>query len=214
MVDNLFGLNRNINSFMFSGADATCANNGPYLGDTLIVDNIRWTSDLITSPLPVKLSSFTASLGTANVVKLSWHDETPSDQNSFEVQMSLDGRNFSKVGVVAGKTVLKDYSFNYPITGCGIRYFRLKFDGATYSNIIEVSIPCDIDIQGSKQSVRVYTKYSGGQLTLTNPSGQLLVRTVLSSGYSQVPVVVPAGLYIARFTDKQGNVVVQKIIIQ
>ncbi len=213
MVDNLFGLNRAINSFMFSGADATCANGGPYLGDTLIVDNIRWSSDLITSPLPVKLTLFTASLGTGNIAKLAWRDETPSDQNSFEVQVSLDGRNFWKTGTVAGKFSLKDYSFNYPIIGCGIRYFRLKFDGSTYSSPVYVTIPCDIDIQGDKQSVRIKVK-NAGTLILTNPGGQLLVKKAIPSGYSQITVTVSTGIYIATFVDAQGNSFVEKIIIK
>ena len=213
MVDNLFGLNRNINSFMFSGAESMCANNGPYLGDTLIVDNIRWSSDIISSPLPVKLTSFTASLGAGNMAKLNWRDETPSDKNSFEVQMSLDGRNFSKVGAVAGKASVKEYSFNHQLSGCGIRYFRLKFDGTTHSSPVYVTVPCDVDIQGDKQFVRVKTKHPG-IFELINPQDQTVARTVLAQGYHQIPAVVPTGLYIARFADKQGNVVVQKIIIQ
>jgi hypothetical protein len=213
MVDNLFGLNRAINSFMFSGADATCANGGPYLGDTLIVDNIRWSSDLITSPLPVKLTSFTAQLTAGNIVKINWHDETPSDQNSFEVQVSTDGRNFNAAGTVVGKSTLKDYSFSHPITGCGTRYFRLKFDGTKYSGIATVLVPCNINIQGSTQSLRIQTK-NPGTLFVTNSQGQILAKKALASGYSQVPLVAPVGIYIAKFVDKQSNIFVQKIVLQ
>jgi hypothetical protein len=213
MVDNLFGLNRAINSFMFSGSDATCANGGPYLGDTLIVDNIRWSSDLITNPLPVKLTYFSGQVGAGNIEKLSWHDETPSDQNSFEVQVSTDGRIFSKIGTVVERTGNKDYYFSYPIMGCGIKYFRLMFDGNKYSNTITLTVPCDIDIQGLNQSVYLRSKYSGTFILMT-PSCQIITKKALIAGYSEIPTNVPVGLYIAKFFDKQGNMFVKKILIQ
>lgn len=176
-------------------------------------DIADWVVKKQFSIVPVKLSLFTVSLEAGNMAKLRWYDETPADQNLFEVQMSLDGRNFSAVGSVKGKANVKEYSFSQPISGCGVRYFRLKFDGNTYSSIIPISIPCNVDIQGSKQSLRIQTKYPG-TLEVINPQGQIVVRTVLTAGYTQVPVSVPPGLYIAKFMDKQDNSVIQKIIIQ
>jgi hypothetical protein len=176
-------------------------------------DIADWVVKKQLSIVPVKLSLFTASLEVGSMAKLSWRDETPSDQNLFEVQMSLDGRNFSVVGSVKGKANVKEYSFSQPISGCGVRYFRLKFDGAKYSSVITVLAACDVSIQGLTQSLRIQTKHSG-TLLVVNPQGQIVVRTVLTTGYTQVPAVVPAGVYIAKFTDKQGNSVIQKIMIQ
>ncbi len=212
MFDDFFGLNRPINSFMFAGSDATCANSGPYLGDTLIVDNIRWSSDLLINPLPVHLSSFTVTLGLDKKVLLNWRDETPEDGVRFDVQVSTDGRSFQNVGQITEQGSRKDYSFVYPNTNCGQLYFRLAFEGK-YSEVRSVTIPCDVSLTSDSKSIRIQTKYPG-TLTLINPSGQTLARTVLASGYSQVPLSVPSGIYIAKFSGRTGEAFTQKVLVQ
>jgi hypothetical protein len=212
MFDDFFGVNRNINSFMFAGSDAQCANSGPYLGDTLIVDNIRWTSDFLAFSLPVHLSSFSAQLGGNKTVMLNWRDETPEDGVKFEVQMSTDGRNFRTVGQVTEQGSRKDYSFTYPTTDCGKLFFRLAFEGK-YSEIRSVTIPCDVSMISGNQSLRIQTTYSG-TLTITSISGQTLARTVLASGYRVIPLSLAPGMYIAQFIDTQGNRYTQKIVVQ
>ncbi len=214
MYDDFYGLNRNINSFMLAGSDAMCANSGPYLGDTLIVDNIRWTSDFIVSPLPVHLSDFDAHLNFGNEVLLSWQDQTPSNQNHYEVQMSNDGVYFSSIGMVIGNDYLNIYSFNYKANKCGQYFFRLRFDGNKYSEILPISIDCPgPKITAGKQVLNVTTN-TPGTLMLISTFGQTLSKTVLSRGYQQVRVAVPAGIYIARFVDSGGNTNTQKVFVQ
>lgn len=187
-----------------------------YVGGGFIQSNGNVASGIAKRQLgglPVKLTSFSGQFSVGNIAKLMWHDETPSDESSFEIQMSNDGRNFDKVGTVAGKSALKDYSFSYPIIGCGTRYFRLEFDGTKYSGVVTVSFPCDVDIYGLKQSIRVQLKYPG-TLALTTISGQVLFEKAVGIGDSHIPVRAPAGLYIVKFFDKQSNMFIKKILIQ
>lgn len=167
---------------------------------------------LMFSVVPVRLSLFTASLATNKNILLNWRDETPEDGVKFQVQMSTDGRNFRTVGQFTEQGSRKDYSFTYPSTDCGKLYFRLAFEGK-YSETRTVNIPCDVIITSDRQSLRIETKYPG-TITILNSSGQTIARTVLASGYSQVPLSVPGGIYIARFTDTKGNSYNQKILVQ
>lgn len=216
MFDNFFGLNRLINSFMFAGSDATCANGGPYLGDTLIVDNIRWTSDFTLFSLPVHLSSFTATLVNENSIILNWRDETPEDNVTFDVQWSNDAINFRSAGQITESANLKDYSFPCNYLGCGKLFFRLEYPQKgqkVYSEVRTVDIPCNISIIASIQAIQIDTKYAGN-IELFSSSGQVLMRRKLGYGHLEIPVSVPPGIYFARFIDVNGKLFTQKLFIR
>jgi hypothetical protein len=82
------------------------------------------------TPLPVELVSFTAAKRNGEVA-LAW--ETASEQNNtgFEVQSSVDGKNFEAVAFVASKngnaTSLQRYAYSHKTAGKeGLVYYRLK----------------------------------------------------------------------------------------
>lgn len=215
MFDDFYGLNRSINSFMFAGADAMCANSGPYLGDTLIVDNIAWTSDFTVNPLPVRLSRFNLQIvADKKEVKLSWEEMNPSDLNQYDVQMSTNGADFFTIGSVKGNDYTNAYSFVYKYVSCGVVYFRLKFDGNKYSEIRSESIPCAGPIiQGGKQMLSIDTKV-GGNVALISMLGQRYGTSIVGAGRSTKQVAVPPGIYIVQFVSADGKMFTQKISIQ
>lgn len=164
------------------------------------------------SIVPINLSSFTAKLSSRNKIDLNWVDQTPSNQNSFEIQMSKDGVNFFKVGTVKGNDYQNHYSFPYQLSGCGNYYFRLHYENK-YSEIRPIDLPCDgPKIVAGKQSILIDTKVPG-TLTIISPSGQKIqARTVLA--YETFPLSVSPGIYIVLFIDKDGNRSTQKVFIQ
>lgn len=163
-------------------------------------------------PLPVNLSSFTAQQSGNNVL-LSWRDETPEDNVKFQVQVSNDGRDFRSIGQVVERGDKKDYNFLYPNPDCGKLFFRLHFEN-NYSKIVPLNTPClGPKIIAGKQSLTIDTKLPG-TLILTNLYGQTVLRTVLTIGTSQVSLVVPTGLYLARFINKNSSVSNQKVLIE
>ena len=94
--------------------------------------------------LPVELLSFTGRLNGENA-KLEW--STASEQNSkgFEVEKSLDGINFRKIGFVtaAGNSnSIKNYTFTDPQRAVEFNYFRLKLvdidNTFEYSDVVMV----------------------------------------------------------------------------
>ena len=116
-----------------------------------LVSEGTWNS-LNTSPLPVELSSFTASVN-ANNVNLNWKTATEVNNNGFEIQRAISGQkseisNWEKIGFIKGhgnSSSPKEYSFtDKNITGGTKFIYRLKQidnDGAyKYSMEIEVEV--------------------------------------------------------------------------
>jgi len=101
-------------------------------------------------PLPVELSSFTASV-SGDGVKLNWSTATETTNSGWEVEqrLTVTGETglFRKVGFVAGKgttTEAQTYSFAVSGVKANLAEFRLKqidMDGkSTYSQILSVEV--------------------------------------------------------------------------
>jgi hypothetical protein len=98
---------------------------------------------LDTNPIPVELTSFTASV-TDNDVILNWTTASEINNHGFEVQKML-GNEFYSIGFVTGygtTTEVQSYSFVDRKVASGTHSYRLKqvdFDGGfEYSEVIEV----------------------------------------------------------------------------
>ncbi len=93
------------------------------------------------SPLPVNWVSFDASITTNNQVALHWETAAEINTNHFEVERSLDGQHYERIGIVtdetSGKYQLIDQSPNE-----GINYYRIKEvdeDGNfTFSKVVDI----------------------------------------------------------------------------
>ena len=93
--------------------------------------------------LPVELVSFNAKVVGAQV-QLSWSTATETNNAGFEIQRSIDNKEFVTIGYVEGKGTITErqtYSYVDNVSGRNF-YYRLKqvdFNGSfKYSNIIEV----------------------------------------------------------------------------
>jgi hypothetical protein len=96
-------------------------------------------------PLPVELTSFSASV-IANNVTLQWETATEINNNGFEIERNSSGE-FEHIGFVPGfgtTSEPKSYSFTDTDLQPGIHSYRLKqidYDGSfTYSKIVEAEI--------------------------------------------------------------------------
>ncbi|NUN10637.1 MAG: T9SS type A sorting domain-containing protein [Ignavibacteriaceae bacterium] len=93
------------------------------------------------TPVPVELTSFTASVTDGGVV-LNWSTATEVNNRGFEIEKSENG-NWNVIGYVEGNgtvTSTRNYTFT-DVTAPGKYSYRLKqidFDGSfTYSNAVE-----------------------------------------------------------------------------
>jgi hypothetical protein len=94
--------------------------------------------------LPIKLLSFTGKLQNENV-KLNWSTSFEQNSRGFEIEKSIDGINFRKIGFVAGacnSNTTRSYSFIDPQRAVEFNYYRLKLvdidNKLDYSDVVLV----------------------------------------------------------------------------
>ncbi len=103
--------------------------------------------------LPLSLLNFSGHIRNTDAV-LNWKTTNELNTANFEIQQSMDGRNYAMVGTVAAAGTSasdRNYSFtdrNITVHGSPVIYYRLKLndiDGKfTYSNIV----PLQINLKG------------------------------------------------------------------
>jgi hypothetical protein len=118
-----------------SGADATDLVNVQYrqrvLSGDMSVDGIRVATSWLEAPLPVELSSFSASV-VGNAVKLNWKTETEVNNYGFEIEryaLSAERQAWNKIGFINGNgnsNSPKSYSFVDDNVTAGKYSYRLK----------------------------------------------------------------------------------------
>ncbi len=108
------------------------------------------TTDVGGIVLPVEIGKFNASVQNNNVL-INWTTVSESNNAYFEIQRSLDGKQFKTIGKLAGKgtsSLANQYSFTDNAALSTIQYYRLKqvnFDGAyKYSTILTVQMNNDL----------------------------------------------------------------------
>jgi len=113
------------------------------------IDALRISTSWLQSPLPVELSSFSAST-IGSTVKLSWRTETEVNNYGFEIERKVGSGqssvgNFEKIGFVNGNgnsNSPEDYTFEDKMVESGKYSYRLKQidnDGQfEYSKTIEI----------------------------------------------------------------------------
>ncbi len=104
---------------------------------------VRLTSD---DPVPVELTSFTASTKNDNVI-LNWVTASETNNRGFEIERKTSNSAYTKIGFVNGNgsiTELNSYSFTDSKLISGVYTYRLKqidFDGTfSYSNEISAEV--------------------------------------------------------------------------
>jgi len=178
--------------------------------------------------LPVKLINFSA-LKQNELVKLTWSTAQEENSQLFDVERSINGINFTKIGTVAAKgfsSVKADYSFDDKQPAGGLNYYRLKqvdLDGKyTYSAVVKVNFArqAGIRITPNPASSYIYVSLENinttARLQIIDLNGQLLKQQFINQNTSNTTVSL-AGLAKGLYTIKlvcAEKVTTQKLIIQ
>lgn len=134
--------------------NATVSYDEPYITIAGLTSFSEFGIGEFSGVLPVELSSFTASVSN-NRVQLNWATTTETNNYGFEIEKSVSGSDWTKVGFVAGKgTTTEKQSYSFTVSGLSSvskLKFRLKqidADGRfEYSNILSVSeIPHTLEL--------------------------------------------------------------------
>jgi|CXWL01.1.fsa_nt_gi hypothetical protein len=181
--------------------------------------------------LPVDGVEIKARRQGTNVL-VGW--STQSEQNSarFDVERSIDGINFTRIGQVqaAGySTSLRNYRFTDFNVTKSMLFYRLKMvdaDGSYKLSTIRVVAKTDADMQGfllypnpAISNVTIVLNEVASedmQLQVTNQMGQIVRTTRLIKGTQLINLDIsklPKGIYVVRLT---GSKVVQvnKLVVQ
>ena len=193
------------------------------------VTDVPVTFSIGASPLPVELTAFEVQAVKADA-RLSWRTATEKNNDHFDVERSLDGRVYTKIGQVAGqgsKASPTDYAFTDAGIGAKVSgpvYYRLQqvdADGtASFSPVRTVrfgaALPAVLSLRlypvpaklsttldlSSLPGARTYT------VQLTDLSGRLVSRQQLSGGQEhQLNLAgLAAGTYLVQIAgaDAQG----------
>jgi hypothetical protein len=180
-----------------------------------------------TSPLPITLVKFTGeratdSQGALNEeVNLAWQTASEINNKGFEVEMSENGRDYTKIAFVEGKgnsTTVKSYELR--VHNADDTYYRLKqidFDGKfAYSPVVFVE---------GIETLKVYPNPNKGTFTvaiqksantparLYNLQGMEVWKDKLPTEKTELMLNLPTGLYFLQIVERGKNKVV-KIIIE
>lgn len=166
--------------------------------------------------VPVTWLDFTAKKVSANDVELNWSTASEINNSHFEVERSFDGNSFSMIGSPvqgAGNSAqIERYdAMDYDLPE-GVVYYRVKqidFDGQfdyTPVRVVEVLSRHAMVVYPipAKNEVHISFKGAKGQeVVITNLTGQVLDRVILSSeGSATVNTTdYPQGMY---FVEVQG----------
>ena len=186
-------------------------------------------------PLPVELVSFTGN-ATGEGIALNWATASEKDNDRYEIERSLDGKNFEKIGTVKGNGTTSS-AFNYKFLDAKpvneLNYYRLKqidFDGThAYSKIIMVKTngsrsealaialapnPCT----DQNCSVMLRGLETGSQVTVTlqDLTGRTVYSQVLpkdQTTFTLPKINTGSGVYV--LSVRNGNsTAYQKVILQ
>jgi hypothetical protein len=117
------------------------------------IDAVKVSTSWTDAVLPLRLLSFNV-IDNNGYASLSWQTCNEINMNRFEVQKSLDARNFAPIGSVSAKNEScgTTYAYNDAKALTGIAYYRLRMvdkDGTSnYSGIVSVDgkLPTKISV--------------------------------------------------------------------
>ena len=188
---------------------------------TALVDFALATTStgLIFNPLPVELTAFSAQRQADKSVGVKWATASEKNSASFDVQRSLDGREYFTVATAAAQgssSHATAYAALDQTAPSGTLYYRLRQvdrDGATSFSPIAI-------VASNNEAIRVllypnpasaalhFVATTGQAYRVLNQLGQPLLRGTTEAGTTTIAVEnLPSGLYFLQLQTATGRVV-------
>jgi hypothetical protein len=224
-TSNFFGINGNSISIngtvVFQGYSTKFNSPTPGVVNGPAVVNAGMSPMVFSNMLlPVKLIAFGAREQNGDV---SLHWETADEENfdRFELERSMNTRDWLKVGTVHGNATMRvdaAYTFTDQLPVNGVNYYRLKMidkdEQFEYSNIVVVSVAtaqAQIKVYPNPASsvLHISTIHAGTNqfVEMINTSGQVVLSRKFLSAGNVIALNVGAvrkGLYHLRLADASG----------
>ncbi len=171
--------------------------------------------------LPVELLYFYAEK-EGDDVRLDWQTATELNNSHFDVEWSVDGFNFEKIGEVAGAGTTNDvqfYDFLHETPVRGENYYRLRqvdYDGKfVYTDILSVlfdeqqSFSFNIYPNPAAHYLKIEAS-EAGMMQMFDVAGRLVVEQQLSVFENIDITQLPSGTYFIRMDNQVKKLVIQR----
>jgi hypothetical protein len=193
--------------------------------------------EIIDSPLPVELASFTSIVSGQNI-KLNWVTASEQNNSGFDIERKSIAGNFAKVGFLQGHgtvTIPTNYSFEDKNLQTGKYQYRLKqidnngnFEFHNLNGTVEIGIPAKFSLsQNYPNPFNPVTKIdfdipkdANVKITVFDMSGReirTLVKEFKTAGYYTVQFDasgISSGVYFYRLmTDGDIKSVITKKLV-
>jgi len=179
-------------------------------------------------PLPVTLVDFEAvkATGETKATLLSWSTTTETNSESFAIERSHDGRQWTKLGSVSARgesSGLQHYTFTDPAPAQGENLYRLKMldkDGTfAYSRIRSVSFgkdavafyPNPVAI-GEKLNLLTDDLSTISSIEMYDNQGKLMLRTAATRQINTARLA--PGIYVIQINRTDGSISTHRIVKQ
>ncbi|MEO6685867.1 MAG: T9SS type A sorting domain-containing protein [Dyadobacter sp.] len=196
----------------------------PPSGNIIPGNDLMSTPVSVISPLPVTLLSFKATRENTQI-NLDWSTTSEVNSDRFEVEHSLNGKEWNLIGSVASATESKvklDYHFTHLTPYDGNNYYRLKMidkdETFAFSSIKNVEF--------ENINLKIYPNPVADQLTIkmSNWANVNTVRLisltgniVYDSGKTPLQYInvtnLKQGIYIMKIGKTDGSWAAQKIVV-
>lgn len=181
-------------------------------------NNFSWfTGSDVFNPLPVKLVSFNGVARDKNAA-LNWATSSEINSNLFEIERSLDGRTFEKIGSIRAKgnsNSLVNYSYNdlNILSKNRMVYYRLKMidrdNSFEYSRIIKITVG-DIRNQITvgpnpfNNNIILNNVVLNSTIEIADISGKIVYKTISTTDGTidiNLPETLKTGVYFVKVND-------------
>ena len=187
----------------------------------------------IDEVLPVELTRLTATAAPNRAVRVEWATATEKDAEKFEIQRSINGRDFVKIGEVAASgttTTPQEYQFLDTKPTGGLNYYRLRqvdTDGRAHlTDVVSVRMGAPVAAaleawpvpMQSELHLRLTAPATGrATLHLYDLQGRAVLTRELHLTAATTELTVPtaalsAGTYVAETRLASGEVVRVKVV--
>ncbi len=185
------------------------------------VTSVTETTTTYNVPLPVELLSL-QGFNREGKNYLSWATATESNNSHFDIEKSMDGKSFEKIGKIIGRgttTNTNEYEFIDEKTNTAVSYYRLKqcdFDeNYTFSKIIVIKNDLKDDLYKvfyTPNSELIVLQRNGllkenSSVELFDINGKMLEKTTLLAGTALnffKTETLYSGVYFVSITE--GNI--------
>lgn len=178
--------------------------------------------------VPVDLTAFTANLEDQGTL-LNWQTASEENNDYFQVERSVDGRNFFAIGQVDGNgstNVALSYDYLDPSPAIGKNYYRLK--QVDYNGAFEYSKTIAVEVKSVQNKLSVLPNPTDSEMTLSlakateqdtnieifTAYGQLVFMTILEKDQHTKDLdlsTLSAGTYLLR-VNVNNQIHTQQII--